>query len=408
MKLLRRIMILLLAAPLLACAHSPALRAPTPSPLILISIDGFRPDYLDRGVTPNMTRLGAEGVRGAMRPSFPSKTYPNHYTLVTGLRPDRHGIVDNTMEDPLIPGARFQLSDRVQVRDARWWNDAKPIWVSAEEAGIKTAPMFWPGAEAAIRGVRPSFDLPFEMSTHANARVDQVLEWLDLPTDERPGFLTLYFDEVDTAGHRHGPDAPATNEAIARTDMAVRRLLQGLASRGLAADVVIVADHGMAQVRADRVIMLEDLVEPGLGRPMSLGAFMSYVPAPDRISQAETALLSPHPHVTCWRKDEIPKRFRYGGHRRVAPIFCLAEQGWEIVATESVARRGAVTGNRGYDPSSPEMLAVFLASGPSFRRKVRTPVFDNVDIYPLLARLLDLRPEPNDGDLEALGTVLTP
>src|SRR5215212_2405737 len=140
--------------------------APSPErpPVILVSIDGFRPDYLDRGVTPVLSGLAADGVRAAMRPSFPSKTFPNHYTLVTGLRPDRNGIVENNMEDAAIPGVTFKMSNQEAVVDRRWWDQAEPIWVTAEKAGIRSATMFWPGSEADIRGVRPSYWLPFDQT----------------------------------------------------------------------------------------------------------------------------------------------------------------------------------------------------------------------------------------------------
>src|SRR5687768_8973601 len=157
---------------LAACATPPDPEGP-PAPVILVSLDGFRPDYLDRGVTPVLSGLAADGVRGAMRPSFPSKTFPNHYALVTGLRPDRNGIVENNMEDPAIPGVTFKMSNRDAVKDRRWWDPGEPIWVTAERAGLVTAPVFWPGAEAPIRGVRPTHYRVFDMATPNGERVDR-------------------------------------------------------------------------------------------------------------------------------------------------------------------------------------------------------------------------------------------
>ena len=362
--------------------------------VVLISIDGFRADYLDRGVTPNLSRLAAEGAHGAIRPSFPTKTFPNHYSLVTGLRPDRHGIVDNNMIDPEIPDVAFSLSNKAAVRDARWWNDGTPIWVSAERAGIRSATMFWPGSEAAIQGVRPSRWLPFKQSMPATARTDQVLAWLDEPAATRPRLITLYFDEVDTAGHYHGPDSTQVAEAAGRTDAAIGRLTEGLKARGLKANLVIASDHGMAAVASDRVIYIENLASADLGKPLALGAFMTYYPAPGREAEAEAALLVRRPHVTCWRKGEIPARYHFGAHRRVAPIFCLPETGWVITTR---AKRPPKGGNHGFDPYSPEMAAIFIGHGPAFARGRATPLTDNVDVYPLLARLLGLAPEPNDG-----------
>ncbi len=405
---LSRLWTLLLLVLLSACASVPE-RAPRPAPLtILISIDGFRADYLDRGVTPHLSVFAADGARGAMRPSFPSKTFPNHYTLVTGLRPDRHGIVDNLMEDPQIPGVTFRMSNKAAVVDAQWWSDGTPIWVSAERAGITTATMFWPGSEAAIQGVRPSYWAPFNQALPAVARVEQVLSWLDLPVNQRPALITLYFDEVDTAGHLGGPDSVMVEEALAKTDAAIAGLSAGLAARGLAANLVIVADHGMASTGPQRAIYLEDILPDGAARTLALGAFMSAYPRSGREAEAERALLKPHAHMKCWRKGEIPERYHFGAHRRVPPIFCLPDTGWEITTRPWAARRPISPGNHGFDPFAPEMRAVFIGSGPSFRKGVTLPVFDNVDVYPLLARLVGVRPEPNDGDLDELAGALAP
>ena len=374
--------------------------------VILVSMDGFRADYLDRGITPNLSRLAAEGARGAVRPSFPSKTFPNHYALVTGLRPDRNGIVDNNMRDPGIPGVIFKMSDKAAVADARWWNDGTPIWVSAERAGLKTAPMFWPGSEADIQGVRPSYRLAFDQAMTPEARVDQALAWLDLPPAERPAFLTLYFDETDTLGHHDGPDSAGLNAAVAHTDAAIGRLVAGLAARGLAADLVITADHGMAATAPERAIYLEDMLSPDAGERLGMGAFMTMTPAPGREAEAAKALLRPHEHMTCWARGHFPARFHYGRHRRVPPIFCLAQTGWEITTREAVAKRPIGGGDHGYDPYAPEMAAVFVAQGPHIRRGVRLRTTDNVDVYPLVARLLGIKGEPGDGRLSGLRRAL--
>ena len=388
----------LIAGPAAAAANKPL--------VILISMDGFRTDYLDRGITPNLSRLAAEGARGAVRPSFPSKTFPNHYTLVTGLRPDHHGIVDNNMRDPAIPGVIFKMSDKTAVTDARWWNDGTPIWVSAERAGLKAATMFWPGSEADIQGVRPSYWKPFDQTVTPEARVDQVLAWLDLPEAERPALVTLYFDETDTAGHGGGPDSAALSAAVAHTDAVIGKLVAGLAARGLAADLMITADHGMAATSPERAVYLEDVVSPEAGERLGMGAFMTMTPAPGREAEVEKALLKPHEHMTCWAKGHFPARFHYGHHRRVPPIFCLAQTGWEITTRDGVAKRPIGGGNHGYDPAAPEMAAVFVAQGPHIRRGVKLRTTDNVDVYPLVARLLGIKGEPSDGKLSGLGRAL--
>lgn len=378
---------------------APASAAPRP-PVILISIDGFRSDYLDRGVTPVLSRLAAEGARGGMRPSFPSKTFPNHYTLVTGLRPDRHGIVENTFEDPEIPGVTFKMANRDAVGDRRWWDQGEPIWVTAERAGLATAPVFWPGSEAPVRGVRPRHWRAFDMTLSNSARVDLLLGLLDLPAAERPVFLTLYFDTVDTAGHHYGPASPEVHAAITEADQAVGRLVDGLRARELAANLIIVADHGMAEISPERRIVIGDLVTPELGRALSLGAFLSFYPAPGREADVERALLRPHAHMECWRRSEIPARFHYGRNPRVAPIFCLPETGWSITNQAWLGKGDRPgRGNHGFDPYSPEMEAVFVAHGPDIRRGVSLPVFDNVSVQPLLGALIGIDVPPGDGRL---------
>ena len=398
---------LFLATLLLGCATpapSPsAARRPEPVPVILVSIDGFRADYLSRGVTPNLRALADGGVHvRAMRPSFPSLTFPNHYTLVTGLRPDRHGLAGNTMVDPEIPGVTFKLSNREAVTDPRWWNDGEPLWVTAERQGVRTATMFWPGSEAAIRGVRPSDWKLFDDALPSEARVDQVLAWLARPLLERPRFITLYFDDLDYAGHWYGPDDPRTTHAAAAIDRAIGRLRAGLEAQGMAGRVnlVVVSDHGMAPISAERTIRLAEIVDPESVQVITTGAHSGIAARPGHEAAVEAALLRPHPHMTCWKKEAVPARFHYGSHRRVPPYLCLAETGWEIVL--AVNDHEGMGGAHGFDNAAPEMAALFVATGPAFRPGVTIDEIDNVDVYPLLAKLLGVKPQPNDGRLERL------
>ncbi|MCG9916838.1 MAG: ectonucleotide pyrophosphatase/phosphodiesterase [Phenylobacterium sp.] len=378
-------------------------------PVVLISIDGFHPAYLDRGVTPNLAALAARGVQAEMKASFPTKTFPNHYTLVTGLRPDRHGIIDNVMTDPALPGRVSRLGDRHEVTDPVWWNGAMPIWVSAERAGLKTATLFWPGSEAPIAGVQPSHWMTFDQTMSAPDRVARLLAWLDVPKAERPVFLTLYFDEVDTYGPRFGPDSPELDAALARTDAAIGQLVAGLKGQGLlaSANLIVVSDHGMAATSRSRIVRLEDLVSPADGLVLSTGPHLTFEPAEGRRMQVEAALLRPHPHMECWRKGELPERLAFGHHPRVASLFCLAQTGWEILPQSAAERRPLVGGAHGYDPADPAMASIFIAAGPAFRSNMRIPTLENVDVYPLLARLLALAAEPNQGDPAALEAALT-
>jgi predicted AlkP superfamily pyrophosphatase or phosphodiesterase len=393
-----------LAGLILVAVAGAALAAP---PLILVSLDGFRADYLQRGLSPTLSALAADGVRSTgMRPSFPSLTFPNHYTLVTGLRPDRHGVVNNTMEDPTIPGATFSLANRAVTSDERWWDDATPIWITAERQGVLAGTMFWPGSDVKIHGVLPSQWKLYDKGFPAAARVDTLLSWLDLPVAQRPGFMTLYLEEVDTQGHGHGPDSPEVNKAISDVDTAIARLVAGLKARGLfdGTNLIIVADHGMASVGADQAIYLDDLAPAGSFRLISGGAVAGLEPTPGREADLAAALLAPHPHVNCWRKAEIPARLHYGTHRRVPSFVCLADDHWAL--TLRTAKTHPPAGQHGYDPADADMAALFIAHGPAFAHGVVLGGFDNVDVYPLMTTVLGIRPEPNDGKLDEVRAAL--
>ncbi|MBL8547537.1 MAG: alkaline phosphatase family protein [Hyphomonadaceae bacterium] len=408
----RRFFLGLSALLLAACATSdgggPATPATVAPVTILISLDGFRPDYLDRGITPALSELAADGVRASMRPSFPSVTFPNHYTLVTGLHPGRHGLVNNRMEDPQRPGAVFTLQDRNVASDEIWWADGTPIWVTAERQGVRTGTMFWPGSEYEIHGQRPSRWRNFDQSLPGFARTDVLLSWLDVPEAERPRFFTLYFDLVDTAGHRFGPDALETNAAIAEVDAAIGRLVAGLNARGYAGRVnfVIAADHGMAPQAADAIIELDPRISPQQAHVLWDGQVAAVQPLPGQEAAVEQALIGRGEHGECWRKSELPARFDYSEHRRIPAIVCLADTGWRYRSTQLQQYATPALGGHGWDPQAPEMAAVFIANGPAFRRGATLPSFENVSVYPLLARLIGVTPEPNQGDPADTGAAL--
>ena len=383
------------ASPTMASAQTAA----PARPVILIGIDGFRAGYLDPTNTPTLYRLAQEGVQaeGGMKPSWPSVTFPNFYTLATGLHPDHHGLVYNRMTDPALPGRTFTLSNRTEVMDRVWYDGGEPIWVAAEKAGLRSATLFWPGSEAPVQGVRPTYWLPFEQSVPSMARVSMVLGWMTLPVEERPHLTTLYFDVVDTVGHRQGPDSDEAKAAVAEVDGAVAALLTGLEARGIEADLVIVADHGMAALSSERVAFLDDLVDPTAINVTAAGAVVTLDPVPGREAEVEAALLGVKPHMECWRKGEVPARLAYGTHPRVPAIVCLVETGWTIGTRDRTDPARVRGGAHGYDNAAPEMRALFIARGPSFASGVRLTEMDSVDLKPLLARVLGLTVAPGDG-----------
>lgn len=385
-----------------------------PPVVILIALDGFRPDYLERGVTPHLSALAARGVSAAMRPAFPSKTFPNHWTLVTGQVPDHHGIVANRFEDPARPGEVFTMASD----DPFWWNAAEPIWVTAERAGVRTATMFWPGSNVGWGGTKPRGFGPVEggirpqdwqhynQAVSNRQRVNAVIDLLRRPAATRPRLITLYFDSVDTAGHEFGPDDPRTTATVAAADQSLGELLAGLKGLKQAANLVIVADHGMAAVSSERVIPLDQLADPALYRVIESGPYASLVPAPGEEDRL-LALLGPGRPMQCWKKAQIPARLRYGSNARVPPLLCLAEIGWTIAPTRPA--QPFAGGAHGYDPAAPEMAALFIAAGPQLARGVRLEPFDNVAVAPLLRHLLSLPPAPKgDGSIAPFTGVLRP
>jgi len=400
-----RILFMFLAALLLPALPAAAEEAKPPV-TILISIDGFRTDYLDRGITPNLSALAAKGTTGPMRPSFPTKTFPNHYTLVTGLRPDRNGISGNSMIDPRRPGQIFSLGDARQSLDPFWWTEAEPIWITAERAGIRTATMFWPGSEVPFDKLRPSDWMRYDKNIDNPQRIRTVLDWMRRPADIRPKLITLYFDTVDTVGHMKGPNSAEVNVAVAEVDERIGDLVKGLAELGQPANLVIVADHGMRETDDVRVIQLSDFIDLDSIIPVEVGPYAAVEPVTGTDNRVYDALLGKHDHMTCYRKEDLPARLHYGSNPRVAAIICLAEQGWLIFSEPP--RYPGIGGSHGYDNADPDMLALFIASGPAFASDVKVPVFDNVDINPLLRKVLGLPQDPNlDGTLKPVEPALS-
>lgn len=378
--------------------------------LLLISIDGLRPQDITLQDMPNLWQLAEDGVRGAgMYPAYPSLTFPNHYTLVTGLLPDRHGIVHNSMQDAELGEFRMSLRDAVQ--DGRWWG-GEPVWVSAEKAGLRTATLFWPGSEAEISGYRPRIFSLFNVATTAEWRAETVAGWLTERQERRPNFATLYFDKVDHASHMHGPNSAEALSARRNSDAAIGYLLDRLrAAKQLdKVNIVVVSDHGFAEVPENNFIAVADMVPADWVEVVSTGQVVSFSLKPATKAQAEQRLLAEHPNYQCWQKSELPARWNYGKHPRVPEIICQMNEGWDALSDEKVAERKAaknrMRGSHGYDPALPSMRASFIAHGPAFRAGTTLPVFNNVDIYPLLMKLIGLPEVPNDGDIQTFESVL--
>ncbi len=387
-----------------ALPSAPATRqAETRTPVtILVSVDGLGANRLGTGLTPRLDALAANGVLGSMRPSFPTNTFPNHTTLVTGLRPDHHGIVDQRMRDPGKPGVTFRNSDPLTNRDPFWWNQIDPIWLQAERAGIRTGTLYWVGSDVPINGKMASDWWPYDDKVTSERRVETVLDWMRRPAAIRPRFVTLYFDIVDKAAHNLGYGSPEELDAIRTVDSQIGRLADALAAMGQPANLVIVSDHGMAPVPAEHIRPLSDVIDPEIMESISEGPLLDIFPKPDKEKAVAEKLANPPPHLSCWPRDKIPTHLRFGRNSRVPPWLCLADAGYSF----PINPRPYTKGEHGFDPDTPGLAATFIAIGPAFISGRTLARFDNVDVYPLLCRLIGITPKPSDGNAETLATIL--
>lgn len=410
--LLRRRILLFLAVCLLVvsgCAQE-RIRDLRPT-VILLSIDGMRFDYIDRFRPENLQRIAARGVRAKwLIPSFPTKTFPNHYTIATGLYPEHHGIIENNIRDF---GTTFTLNRREEVQNPRWWL-GEPIWVTAEKHGIRAASFFFPGTETEIRGRRPSFWREYDGKVPNFERVDQVLQWLDLPVAERPQMFTLYFSDVDDAGHGFSPDSKEVADAVKRVDEAIGRLIKGLRARGIEekVNIVIVSDHGMATVyRRNSVIMDDYFNLEDAEAILTTGEIWQIFPKEGRTEKILSGLKK-IANAKCWAKNEIPARLHYQASPRIAPIVCSADEGWMMVSRQQFENYRARAdfdsprGAHGYDNAYESMRATFIAAGPAFRKGYLAEPFENIEIYNVMCRILGLTPAENDGDLNRVKKML--
>ena len=379
----------------------------------MVSFDAFRHDYLDRYHPPAFMSVAARGVRAsALISSFPSKTFPNHYTLATGLYPGHHGITGNAFYDPARQ-AWYRLADAKTVRDGSWYG-GEPIWVTAERRGVRTGIYFWPGSEAAIEGVRPRLLANYDGTVANAARVNGVSAWLRKPGGERPHLVLLYFSEVDDTTHLYGPDAPQTALAVASVDRALQQLLDSIAAMPFADSVnlVLVSDHGMTRVRADKGIPVSDLLAGGgvdttrmlvsdNGPTLSLwfGTDTSRTGAAHRVLDRSLV------HAHAYLRSETPLAWHLRDNPRAGDLLVVADEGF--ILQRRASDKPSSLGVHGYDPALPDMQGIFIAAGPDVRPLGVVAPFENVDVYPFLAALLRLEHTPPvDGRLATLAGAL--
>ncbi|KAJ5183861.1 hypothetical protein N7492_001477 [Penicillium capsulatum] len=401
-------------------SNGTALFAPT---TILISLDGFRADFLDRGLTPALKSLIADGVSPQyMNPSFPSVTFPNHFTLVTGLYPESHGVVGNTFWDPQLQQEFYYTHPKVSMLP-KWWN-AEPIWVTAERQGVKSGIHMWPGSEAHIGDLEPTYVDKYNGTEVLSRKVASILEMLDLPgiedeshlTSERPQFIAAYVPNVDRDGHNYGPNSTEIQSTISQADEMVAGLIAGLASRNLTdvVNLVIVSDHGMASTSNERLVQLDDLVDLSLVDHLDGWPSRGLRPKrPEDLPVLQEQLEKAAPQyahaVEIYTRETMPERYHFSNNERIAPLWVIPKTGWAIVEHPDFdAKQALKTGEtyhpkgiHGYDHEHPLMRAIFLARGPAFPHppNSRLEPFQNIEVYNIICDSLGVDPLPNNGTL---------
>jgi predicted AlkP superfamily pyrophosphatase or phosphodiesterase len=362
--------------------------------VVLVSLDGFRADYLDRQDVPNLRRVMQRGTRAtSLMPVFPSLTFPNHYSLVTGLYADRHGIVANSFYDP-ARRQTYALSNREAVGDGTWYR-GEPIWVTAETQGMVASCFFWPGSEAAINGIRPTAWRQYDSAVSVEERVTTVLEWLRLPAERQPHIVTLYFSEVDSASHSVPLDAPSVTTAIHLVDRAIGALVSGIDRLPIRDRVylLVTSDHGMVETTTPQTVRLDALVdmeeiEKAFGGPVANLHLRDATRARRMRDDLNTRLQ----HGRAYLRDEVPARHYYRDDPRIGHVVVIMDEAWTLgLPPRSTTRVRERWGAHGWDPALPSMQAIFIAMGPGIRAGATIPTVRNVDLYPLMTAWLGLR-----------------
>ena len=375
--------------------------------VVMVSLDGFRYDYAKKYGAKHILEIARKGASApdGMIPSYPSLTFPNHYTLVTGLYPEHHGIVANNFYDP-DRKETYSYHDPKTSGDGSWYGGV-PLWSLAEKQGMRSACLFWPGSEAEIAGKRPSYYLHFDNKIDENKRIDQVIAWLNLPAEQRPHFVTLYYSNVDHAGHEYGPGSPQVAEATKHVDELIGRLEEKLDGLHLPIDLIVVADHGMERAQGDwitldRYVSLEgiEIVGSMLYPPTEADAVRIY----KKLRAADAGFL-------VYRRDKVPAELHYNSNPREGDPVVIAKGPYLIRATAppASARVENPLGEHGYNPyEMTAMRAIFFAEGPDIRPGVTVKPFENVNVFPVVVKILGLESPKVDGSLNVLSPILVP
>jgi predicted AlkP superfamily pyrophosphatase or phosphodiesterase len=402
---------------LMALAAFPLGRAAAPAetgrpPVVVISLDAFRWDYIAThpAETPRLRQLIKEGVtaRGLI-PVFPSQTFTNHYSMVTGLYPAHHGIIGNGFFDA-ARGEVFNYRLPTAVRDGSWFG-GEPIWVTAGQQGKTSGVSFWVGSEAEIRGRRPTHWRPFSTTVTFEERLEELAGWLRLPAAERPAIILFYLDDTNTAGHYFGPGSAEVAAAIQLLDRRVGRLLDRATAEGVALNLIVVSDHGMAPTDGQaQTTILDEIIDLRTVQIDFDGPLAGLRPHDGDAAALirKLAVLPPQYHV--YRDTELPARWHVTPGPRVPAVWIVPDAGWRIQQRSRFlsTRDSRLKGDHGYDSADPTMHGLFIAHGPAFRAGLTIDAIESIHVYNLLCAAAGLTPAPNDGDDRLVRAVLAP
>lgn len=372
--------------------------------LIIISMDGFRWDYNDSVLTPNFDAIEKMGVKAeSMQASFPTKTFPNHYTLVTGLVPDHHGIVNNNFYAPEFDEV-YSLGNREAVQDGKFYG-GEPIWNTAEKQGMKAASYFWVGSEADIQDMHPSYWKIYDHHFDFYQRVDSVMAWLSLEESKRPHLISWYVHEPDGVGHHQGPDSPQADSVVQSLDQLLGYFMEQLENHplGKKVNVIVTSDHGMGNISTDRTHYLSDYLKSTWVDKAYGGNPIYNVKANPGCYDSIFMALNEVEGISIYKNPDLPEHLNYGTHKRCLDFTIVADSSFSILSMEP---KRYSNGTHGYDNQNKDMNAIFYAYGPALKENYQQAMFKNVSVYPLMCEILKLNPAPNDGDLEEVKGML--
>lgn len=398
---------LLVSAPILVSNCTNDNSSESDPKLLLISIDGFMNEYLDRNETPHFDQFIASGVRAEhMIPVFPTKTFPNHFTVVTGLYVENHGVISNSFPDPNLEGY-FSYGPQESENDERWWQ-GEPIWITAENQDLISATMFWPGSEASYNGVQPTRWKEYDGSVANKARIDTVVSWLDPAGEIDANFSTLYFSHVDSRGHSYGPNSPEVDEAVVNADSLLGYLMEQIETKGLTntVNILVTSDHGMAELSEDKIIILDDIINLDDVEVIDWSPVAMLQPIEGKEDEVYQALKENEQNYSVYHKEEMPEEYRFSKHERIPEIIVIPDLPYTLTNHSFLESRGVSGGAHGFDHRSPEMATIFYANGPSIKNGETIAPFSSVHLYELMADLLNIKPAENDGSLDSLKHVL--